>query len=202
MRNRILCAAAAIVLLAACSPKKAQDEQASVTPTNVTLTADQRRQIHFYTVTPARFHRTIDTTGAVDFDNDQATSVIAPMSGPVTRLFVSPGDSVRKGQALAAVASSDYATAVSTYQKAVATAAHARSVANADKDLVLHQSVSQREADQAQTDAANAEADRDAAFQALTALNIDAATLADIRAGKPPPWLTSAPANRWRGSKA
>jgi cobalt-zinc-cadmium efflux system membrane fusion protein len=111
--------------------------------------------------------------------------VIAPMSGPVTRLMVSPGDHVEKGQALAAVASSDYAAAVSAYQKAVATAANARRIADADKDLVLHQSVSQREAEQAQTDAANAEADRDAALQSLAALNIDEATIRDIRSGKP-----------------
>ena len=58
----------------------------------MTLTAAQRQHIHLYTVAPTRFHKTIDTTGVVDFDNDQATSVIAPISGPVTRLLVSPGD--------------------------------------------------------------------------------------------------------------
>jgi len=121
----------------------------------------------------------------VDFDNDKSTSVISPMSGPVTRLMVSPGDPVRKGQALAAVASADYATAVSAYQKAVVTAANARRIADADKDLVRDKSVSQREADQAESDAANAEADRDAAFQGLTALNMDEATIRDIRAGRP-----------------
>src|SRR3569623_202225 len=104
MPNKYLCAATAVLALCACSPKKTQDQQAAVTPTNVTLSAEQRSHIHFYTVTSGLFHKTIDTTGTVDFDNDQATSVIAPMSGPVTRLFVSPGDVVRKGQALAAVA--------------------------------------------------------------------------------------------------
>jgi cobalt-zinc-cadmium efflux system membrane fusion protein len=168
---------------AACSPKN--DNQQQATPTNVTLTAEQRSHIRLYTVASSRFHKAIDTMGAVDFDNDQATSVIAPMSGPVTRLMVSPGDHVQKGQALAAVASADYAAAVSAYQKAVASAANARRIADADKDLVQNQSVSQREAEQAQTDAANAEADRDAALQALTALNIDDATIRDIRAGKP-----------------
>jgi cobalt-zinc-cadmium efflux system membrane fusion protein len=174
-----------IPLLAACSPKDDGEQKASVTPTNVTLTAEQRRHIRFYTVAATRFHKAIDTTGAVDFDNDRATSVIAPMSGPVTRLMVSPGDRVSKGQALATVASSDYAAAVSAYQKAVATAANARRIADADKDLVLQQSVSQREAEQAQTDAANAEADRDAALQGLMALNIDDATIREIRAGQP-----------------
>ena len=187
MQNKSALAAAAILMLwaAGCSPKDDHDQHASVTPTNVTLTAEQKRHIQLYTVAAGPFHNTIDTTGVVDFDNDQATSVISPMSGPVTRLMVSPGDPVRKGQALAAVASADYAAAVSAYQKAVVTAANARRIADADKDLVRDKSVSQREADQAQSDAANAEADRDAAFQALTALNMDEATISDIRAGKP-----------------
>jgi len=187
MQNKSALAAAAILVLwaAGCSPKDDHDQHASVTPTNVTLTAEQKRHIQLYTVATGPFHKTIDTTGVVDFDNDQATSVISPMSGPVTRLMVSPGDPVRKGQALAAVASADYAAAVSAYQKAVVTAANARRIADADKDLVRDKSISQREADQAQSDAANAEADRDAAFQALTALNMDEATISDIRAGKP-----------------
>ena len=45
------------------------------------------------------------------------------------------------------------------------TAANARRLANADRDLAAHNGISAREAAQAQTDAASAEADRDAALQ-------------------------------------
>ncbi len=68
-------------------------------------------------VEPAKFHKTIEATGAVDFDNDQATSVLAPFSGPVSRLLVSLGDQVKKGDPLAAVDSPDFAAAISAYQK-------------------------------------------------------------------------------------
>jgi len=34
-------------------------------------------------VVMSKFHQGIDATGVVDFDNDQATSVLAPFSGPV-----------------------------------------------------------------------------------------------------------------------
>ena len=44
---------------------------------------------------------------------------------------------------------------------------------------------SQREADQTRTDAANAEADRDAALQALVALNVDPQVIKDIQQGRP-----------------
>jgi cobalt-zinc-cadmium efflux system membrane fusion protein len=177
--------AAAIVALAACSPKKDNSQAASDAPHNVTLTSEQMRHIRLYTVTPSRFHKTIETSGAVDFDNDQATSVISPISGPVTRLLVSPGDKVKKGAPLAMVDSSDFAAATSAYSKALATARNARRLADMDKDLLEHNGVSQREADQARTDAVNAEADRDAALQTLASLNVDPKLIKDIQQGRP-----------------
>jgi cobalt-zinc-cadmium efflux system membrane fusion protein len=177
---------AMLVALGGCSGKRDNDAAAaSTTPGNVTLTKDQRQHIQFYTVAPSSFRSTVDTTGAVDFDNDQATSVLAPFSGPVTRLLVSPGQHVNKGDALATVDSPDFAAAISAYRKALVTASNARRLADMDKDLVQHDGVAQREATQAQTDAASAGADRDAALQALVALNVDAKTIRDVQAGRP-----------------
>jgi membrane fusion protein, heavy metal efflux system len=85
----------------------------SVTASNVTLTAAQRQNIQLTPSRPSKFHKTIETTGAVDFDNDQATSVLAPFSGPVSRLLVSPGDKVKAGDPLAEVDSPDFAAAIS-----------------------------------------------------------------------------------------
>ena len=160
-------------------------QTAATTVSNVTLTADQRQHIQLYTVAASQFHQTVEAIGAVDFDNDQATSVLAPISGPVSRLLVSPGDKVKKGDPLAVVDSPDFAVAISTYSKALVTAANSRRLADADKDLVQHNGVSQREYEQAQTDAASAEADRDAALQALVSLNVDPRTIKDIQAGRP-----------------
>ena len=174
------------VLCAGCSSNNDNNAQtASVTPTNVTLTAAQRRNIKLYTVTVASFDRTIETTGVVDFDNDQATSVLAPISGPVSRLVVSPGDKVKKGDPLAYVDSPDFATAISTYRKALVTAHTARRLADLDKDLLQHQGVAQKEADQAETDAASAEADAYAALQTLVSLNVDPQTIKDVEQGRP-----------------
>lgn len=152
---------------------------------DVTLTAAQLQHIHLYTVASSPFRKTVETTGTVDFDNDRASSVLAPFSGPVTRLLVSVGDKIAKGAPLALVDSPDFATAISGYRKAIATARTARRLADLEKDLEQHHGVSQREADQAQTDAVNAEADRDAALQALLALNVDSRTITDIREGRP-----------------
>jgi len=171
---------------AGCSPDaESQPEKAPPTASNVTLTDAQRQRINLYTVASSTFRKTIETTGVVDFDNDQATSVVAAFSGPVSRLLVSPGDRVKKGDPLAIVESADFASAISTYRKAIATAETARRLADLDKDLLEHQGVPQKEADQAETDAKNAESDRDAARQALVSLDVDPQAITDIQAGRP-----------------
>jgi membrane fusion protein, heavy metal efflux system len=179
-----LIAVALALLCAACSGRT-PDSQASAAAGGVKLTSAQRQKIHLYTVAPSRFHDTIETTGTVDFDNDQATSVLAPFSGPVSRLLVSIGKQVKRGDPLAVVESPDFATAVSAYHKARATAQTARRLADLDKDLLEHQGVSRREAEQAETDAANAEADRAAALQAVTALGVNPQAIKDIAEGRP-----------------
>jgi membrane fusion protein, heavy metal efflux system len=186
LRSPQLAVAAAAALLggSACTSRVDNNPQ-TVTATNVRLSAAQRQSIHLYTVAPSRFHRTIETTGAVDFDNDQATSVLAPFSGPVSRLLVSQGDEVGKGDPLAMVDSPDFAAAISAYQKALATARTNRRLADLDKDLVQHNGVSQKEYEQAQTDAVNAEADRDAALRALVSLNVPPQAIEAIQQGRP-----------------
>jgi cobalt-zinc-cadmium efflux system membrane fusion protein len=179
-------AASGAAFMAGCS--HAPDEAASaaaVTARNVTLTPAQRQHIHLQAVAAGAFHASVHTTGRVDFDNERATSVLAPFTGPVTRLLVAPGDSVARGQVLATVDSSDFAAAVGAYSKALVAARNARRIADMDADLVKHDGVSAREAAQASTDAASAEADRDAALQALRALGVDPGTIQAIQSGRP-----------------
>jgi cobalt-zinc-cadmium efflux system membrane fusion protein len=178
-------AAVAAVLSGSGCTSRVDNNPPAANASNVRLTDAQRQHIHLFTVAPSRFRRTIEATGAVDFDNDEATSVLAPFSGPVSRLLVSQGDEVGKGQPMAIVDSPDFATAISTYQKALATARTDRRLADLDKDLVQHNGVSQREYEQAQTDAANAEADRDAALRALVSLNVPPQAIEAIQQGLP-----------------
>src|ERR1700733_11772429 len=178
--------AAAFALLGGCSPKGGVNPQTpSVTASNVKLTAEQLKNIRLYKVEPASFHRTVETTGVVDFDNDQATSVLAPFSGPVSRLVVSLGDRVKQGAPLAIVDSPDFAAAIGAYRKGIATAQTARRLADLDKDLIQHNGVAKREAEQAETDALNAEADRESALQQLVSLQVPADSIKAIQEGRP-----------------
>ena len=172
-----------LVALAGCSGKPAQ-RQSSTTPHNVTLTKAQQSGLRVVTVEPVQYHATITTTGVVDFDRDRAADVVAPFSGAVTKVLVTLGQHVAKGQALAEVDSADFAAAAGAYRKAVLAAHAADAVAANDRALYAHQAISQRENAQAQADAAGADADRDAALQTLAALHMDAKAIAAIRDGK------------------
>ena len=103
--------------------------------------------------------------------------MLAPFSGPVSRLLVAPGERCTRASRWRSVDSPDFAAAISAYRKALATAQQ-RTAGSPTWTRISsqHNGVSQREAEQAQTDAANAEADRDAALQALVALNVEPQT--------------------------
>lgn len=173
-----------VAVITGCSGSAAEAPHSDADKSNVRLSAEQRQHVKFYTVAESEYHKTIEATGEVDFDNDQATSVLAPFSGPVSRLLVSLGEHVKKGDPLATVDSPDFAAAISAYQKALATARTNRKLADLDKDLLQHNGVAQKEAAQAETDAVNAEADRDAALQALVGLSVPAQTIKQIQQGQ------------------
>jgi cobalt-zinc-cadmium efflux system membrane fusion protein len=182
----IISAAFVACLFAGCSSHTdSTPATSSITASNVTLTAAQRQNIHLFTVEPTKFRKTVDTTGTVDFDEDQATTILAPMSGPVSRLLVALGAQVEAEQALAEVDSPDFATAISAYRKALATAKNTRQLAEMDQQLIGQRGITRREADQAKTDAANAEADAEAALQQLVSLKVAPETIKAIQAGKP-----------------
>jgi len=164
---------------------EAAPERAAVA-SNIVLTAAQRQRIHTETIQPSSFRRTIETTGTVNFDGDQSTTVLAPIGGPVTKLVVALGAKVNVGDILATVASPDFATAISAYRKAVGTAKNARRIAALTEQLSQN-NLSRREVEQAQTDAANAEADRDAALEQLHSLGVDAPTIQAIEENRTVP---------------
>lgn len=177
--------AIALAALAGCSSATPGPHPQAAGPQNVTLTAAQRTSIHLLTVTPAAYHTSVTTTAVVDFDHDRSTPVLAPFSGPVTRVMATLGDHVAAGQALATVNSPDFTSAVGAYRKALITAKAADEVADNDRFLYAHQAISQRENADAQAAAVGADADRTAALQGLIALHVDPQTIAAIRAGKP-----------------
>jgi len=201
MRDRIPVALAAValtsLLAAACArqPEKADPTPAAPptataaapgnTAAEITLDPAQRQKIRLVQVAEAPFRRTIETTGTVAFNQDRSTQVLAPISGPVSRLIVGLGSRVGRGEALATVASPDFAADVSALRKAEATARNARRVATLDEQLWKNDAIARRDMEQAETDAVAAEADRDSALQQLRALGVDDKAIHDIQENRP-----------------
>lgn len=177
----------AAALAASCSHRhSAKPEAAPAGSAFVTLTPAQRSRVHVDTATVSPYHRSIETTGTVGFDSDMATTVIAPISGPVSRLLVDLGARVKAGAPLAQVASPDYAAAISAYRKAVVTERNLRRIANLDAQLFKADALARRDLEQAQADAANATADREAALQQLQAIGVPETALVALQQGRPP----------------
>ncbi|MEP6590689.1 MAG: efflux RND transporter periplasmic adaptor subunit [Gemmatimonadota bacterium] len=182
-----LVAAFALLLVGCGKQAKTGAATSQASDSVASITAAQRSQIVTSVVEARPFAPTILTTGTVAFNGDRSTQVIAPISGPVSRILVNPGDQVRTGQALATVSSPDFATAVADYRKAESGLRNAQRIATLDEKLFANDALARAELDQAKSDLAAAEADRDAALQQLEALGVDAQAIEAMRQGKPVP---------------
>ena len=189
-------AAALAVLLAlfgACDGSQAKQVAADRTPSNAagadtpkafTLDEAQRSRIVLHTVTLSRYRPTLEATATVMFNGDHSTQVLAPISGPVARILVTPGSRVTRGQLLATVSSPDFATAVAGYRKADAATRNSERIFKQNEQLFKNDALSRRELEQSQTDASAAAADLDAAMEGLRSLGVDSATIAAVRDGQ------------------
>jgi len=158
----------------------------------VTVPSEQLERLHVEPVTQTSFRPTIQVTGTAQFNADVSTQVIPPISGPVMRILTDVGTEVTHGQAMALVSSPDFATTVADYRKAQAAYVQSKRVADQDEQLWKNDAIARRDLEQAQTDAAAAAADRDAALQQLRALGVDEATIGALRDGKDIPELQGA----------
>jgi len=131
---------------------------------------DQISHIQIVTVTPTTLTRTLRLTGAVAYNGFATTPVITQVSGPVSRIVVSPGQNVHAGQPLLYVASPDFSQLRATYIKAndafkLADREYARS-----KDLYDHHAIAEKDLIAAESARNQAEADVQASEQTLHVL--------------------------------
>lgn len=181
------------ITFVACGHKADSATTAGVSSdSSITVTAAQRGQIQTEKVERKNFSPTIVTTGTVAFNGDKSTSVIPAISGPVSRILVEPGDSVHPGQPLALVASPDFAADIAAFRKAETAWHNGQRIATLDEKLFANDALARAELDQARSDLAAAEADRDAALLQLSSLGIDSASIDAIRQGRQVPGAQAA----------
>jgi membrane fusion protein, heavy metal efflux system len=147
--------------------------------------ASQMSHIQIVTVVPTTLTRSLRLTGAVAFNGFATTPVITQVSGPVSRIVVSPGQIVRTGQPLLYVASPDFSQLRATYMKAsdafkLADREYARS-----KDLYDHHAIAEKDLIAAESARNQAEADLQASEQALHVLGFKSPNQAVETRGSP-----------------
>jgi cobalt-zinc-cadmium efflux system membrane fusion protein len=135
--------------------------------------AEQMAHVQVTPVELTRLPRVLRLTGAVAYNNFKTTPVITQVSGPVSRILVSPGEVVRTAQPMLYVSSPDYAQLRSSYLKARDAFALAEKIYNRARDLYEHHAIAEADLQQAESTRNQALADLQSAEQSLKVLGIN-----------------------------
>jgi cobalt-zinc-cadmium efflux system membrane fusion protein len=137
-----------------------------------TVPKEQIAHIQVVTIQPTSWPRVLRLTGTVAYNSFLTTPVISQVSGPVSRILVSPGQQVKKGQQMLYVSSPDYSQLRANYLKA----RDAHSLAHKNylraQDLYAHHAIAERDLQAAESAEIQAQADQQASEQSLKILGI------------------------------
>ncbi|HXX71661.1 MAG TPA: efflux RND transporter periplasmic adaptor subunit [Candidatus Acidoferrum sp.] len=182
LRRKVRAAAGPLValLLAGCGSNRRASEMTSFssqqskssTPQLFTIPLDQMAHVQVVTVQPQRLTRTLRLTGAVAYNAFKTTPVITQVGGPVSQILVVPGQRVQEGQTMLEVRSPDYSQLLDSYLKARDLFRVADKNYDRAKDLYQHNAIAERDLLQAESDRIQAQADLNAAEQAMKILGI------------------------------
>ena len=148
-----------------------------------TVPSEQMSHIQVFAVAQAPLVRTLRLSGVVAYNAFLTTPVVSQAGGPVSRIMVTPGQQVTKGQPMLYVTSPDYSILRSAYVKARDAYQLADRIYKRDQDLLAHKAIAQVELEQAESARAQAEADLQSNEQAIRILGI---SNPDDLVGKPP----------------
>lgn len=137
-----------------------------------TVPEDQMQHVQVVKVEPTNLRRVLRLTGSVAYNAFETTPVISQVGGPVSRILVLPGDIVRLGQPMLYVSSPDYAQLRATYLKAREAFSLADKNYARAQDLYSHKAIAEADLLQAESTRNQAQADLQAAEQALKVLGV------------------------------
>jgi cobalt-zinc-cadmium efflux system membrane fusion protein len=149
------------------APAKARDNAELFT-----VAPDQMAHVQVLTVHPANMTRTLRLTGSVAYNGFRTTPVITPVSGPVSRIAVAPGQKVSRGTPLLYVASPDYSQLHTNYIKSRDAYAFAQKAKARAEDLYQHHAIAEQNLEQAQSAEVQASGDMASAQAALRVMGI------------------------------
>ncbi|HVB37920.1 MAG TPA: efflux RND transporter periplasmic adaptor subunit [Vicinamibacterales bacterium] len=146
-------------------------------PGYFTVPATQRAQLQITKVAAADLPLDVQTTGTVDWDNDQTTQAITQVSGPIKRITVDTGAHVKAGAPLLYVASPDLSGAMSTYRSAENRLDLAKRSLARNRDLLAHHAIAMKDMESSQADYNDAQTTVQNALQTLRIYGVSAADI-------------------------
>lgn len=180
-REALFLVAALILSLAACSstdPSARTYTDGGTQPGKAdktelfTVPKEQLSHVQVVTIQPESWPRVLRLTGTVAYNSFQTTPVISQVSGPVSRIMVSPGQQMKKGQPMLYVSSPDYSQLRANYLKARDAHSLAHKNYLRSQDLYAHHAIAERDLQAAESAEIQAQADLTAAEQSLKILGI------------------------------
>jgi cobalt-zinc-cadmium efflux system membrane fusion protein len=146
-------------------------------PALFSVPPEQMARLQVVPVRKRTWSAAIATTGTVDWDADHTTQAITQVNGPISRIVVDLGSSVKAGDPLLFVSSPDVANAISVYRKARNREVLTKRIVDRMKDLLDHGSVAVKEVESAEADYNDAMTDVQNSLQALNIFGIDKAEI-------------------------
>jgi membrane fusion protein, heavy metal efflux system len=122
----------------------------------------------------------LETTGKVQFDEEQLVRVNAPVTGRVIEVLARPGELVETGHPLFVLDSADLAQAKSDYAKAVSDLSRAERASKLAKDLFEMKAIAEKDIRETENDHNKALAERDRSAARLRTLGIRSDQLKEI----------------------
>jgi cobalt-zinc-cadmium efflux system membrane fusion protein len=173
---------AGVLFLNACS-SRGTDASAPTTTSSTTETAESKAQlftvpqdqmvhVQVVPVEAVKLPRVLRLTGAVAYNSFETTPVITQVGGPVARILASPGQVVEQGQPLLYVSSPDYAQLRTNFLKTREAYQLSLKSYSRAADLYAHHAIALADLEQAESTRNQAQADMQAAEQALRVLGV------------------------------
>ena len=122
----------------------------------------------------------LETTGKIQFNEEQLVRITAPVTGRVVEVLARPGEVAESGRRLLVIDSPDLAAAKSDYAKAVSDAERAQHAIDLARDLFEAKAIAQKEVRAAENDYRKAVAERERAASRLGTLGVAETQLKEI----------------------
>lgn len=130
---------------------------------------------------PVEIAQTLDAVGRIEADARRVARIGAAVSGRVTEILAEVGDNVRRGQALAEIASPELTTAQLNYLRAYSTSMQAERAVDRARQLLQADVIGSAELQRRESELSIARAELGAAGDQLSLIGISAEQLSALR---------------------